>query len=102
MSSPSVTPRQQYLDWVDDQIEEYKAALTREELLDVAEEAVTRLRSHPDGQYSLTELLLCDAVDALIFEKLGLPDYRGWKKACRSDTEDRPADGTSSAYRAAS
>lgn len=102
MSSPSTTPRQQYLDWVDDQIEEYKASRTREELLDVAEEAVARLRAHPDGQYALTELLLCDAVDALIFEKLGLPDYRGWRKTCQNDTEERPSEGTPGAFRVAS
>lgn len=102
MSSPSATPRQQYLDWVDDQIEEFKAALTREDLLDVAEEAVSRLQSHPDGQYTLTELMLCDAVDALIFEKLNLPDYRGWRRACRNDTEERPPEETTDSLRVAS
>lgn len=102
MSSPSLTPRQQYLDWVDEQIEDYKAALTREELLDVAELAIARLRDHPDGQYTLTELMLCDAVDALILEKLNLPNYRSWKKACLKDTDECPSEGTAGEFRAAS
>lgn len=102
MTSPSSTPRQQYLDWIDDQIEDYKAALTREELLDVAEEAVARLRSNPAGQYTLTELMLCDAVDALIVEKLQLPDYRAWRRTCQNDTAERPPEGTAGPLRVAS
>lgn len=95
-------PRQHYLAWVEDQIEEYKTTLSHDELLDVAEEAIERLRSDPDGQYALTELLLCDAVDALLFRKLHLPDYKQWRKACRNDTATRPRDGTIAEYRAAS
>lgn len=102
MSAPRTAPRQQYLEWVEDQLEEYKSTLTRDELLDVAEEAVRHLQAGPDGQYALTELLLCDAVDRLLFERLGLPDFRRWRKACRSDTADRPAEGTEATLRAAS
>jgi hypothetical protein len=102
MTAPSSAPRQLYLEWVEDQIEDYKATLTRDELLDIAEVAVQRLGSDPAGQYSLTELLLCDAVDALLFEKLGLPDYKHWLRTCRNDTEPRPPRGTTAEYRAAS
>ena len=90
MTAPESAPRQLYLDWVEEQIEEYKAGLTRDELLDVAEEAVQRLFGTPDGQYPLTEILLCDAVDALLLERLALPDFRTWQRSRRSDTPRRP------------
>ena len=85
-----MTPRQQYQEWVEEQIEEHKAALTRDELLSLADEAVDQLFTAPDGQYPLTEILLRDAVDALLVRRLNLPDFRQWKKARRSDTPIRP------------
>ncbi len=88
------SPRQEYLDWVEDRIEDYKSALTREELLSLADRAVDELFGTPDGQYPLTEILLRDAVDELIFQHLALPGYRRWLRTCRSDTPDRPPDGT--------
>jgi hypothetical protein len=101
MTTPRRAPRQAYLEWVEEQIEDYKTTLTHDELLDVAEEAIARLRASPDGQYTLTELLLCNAVDTLIFERLGLPDYRQWRRSCRSDTAERPPEGTSQSLRVA-
>lgn len=94
-------PRQQYQAWVEEQIEEYKTALTRDELLDLAEQAVEELFTTPDGQYPLTEILLCDAVDALLFKRLNLPDYKHWQKLCRSDTSMRPQLETAEIIRAA-
>lgn len=91
---PPLSPRQQYVQWVEDRIEEHKAALTREELLSLADDAVDGLYDTDDGQYPLTEILLRDAVDALIFRRLRLPSYRQWLKAYRSDTESRPLQGT--------
>jgi len=102
MKSPDLAPRQQYQAWVEDQIEEFKAGLTREELLDLAEEAVDRLFESPDGQYPLTEILLCDAVDHLLFGRLGLPDYRQWRRTCHNDTANRHRQGTPDGARAAS
>lgn len=102
MTAPDLAPRQQYQAWVENQIEEFKAGLTREELLDLAEEAVDRLFDSPDGQYPLTEILLCDAVDQLLYVRLGLPDYRGWRRMCRTDTLSRHRKGTPSETRAAS
>jgi hypothetical protein len=81
--------RRAYNAWIEDQIEDFKAALTRDELLDLAEEAIQSLGDSPDGQYSLTEILLRDAVDALIFQRLDLPDHRQWRRACQSDTPGR-------------
>jgi hypothetical protein len=101
MSNPFTAPRREYQAWVEEQIEEYKSALTREELLDLAEQAVTDLFTSPDGQYPLTEILLCDAVDTLLFRRLNLPDYKHWLKLCRSDTSLRPSSGTHVPFRAA-
>jgi hypothetical protein len=101
MSIPPETPRQLYQAWVEEQIEECKAGLTRDELLDLAEYAVQQLFASPDGQYPLTEMLLCDAVDRLLFERLNLPDFRGWQRLCRTDTQKRPLKGTPATLRAA-
>jgi hypothetical protein len=89
-----LSPRQQYVQWLEERIEDHKAALTRDELLSLADEAVDGLYDTADGQYPLTEILLRDAVDALIFRRLHLPTYRQWLKTYRSDTQDRPIEGT--------
>ena len=92
MTRPS--PRSLYQRWVEDRIEDHKAGLTRDELLTLADEAVTQLFHTDDDQYPLTEILLRDAVDALIFRRLGLPTYRMWLKTCQSDTPARPEERT--------
>lgn len=101
MTTPSATPRQLYQAWVEEQLEDYKAALTRDELLDLAEHAVQNLFDAPDGQYPLTEILLCDAVDRLLLTRLNLPDFRQWQRACRNDTATRPHNETPDQIRAA-
>jgi hypothetical protein len=101
MKNPFAAPRHQYQAWVEEQIEEFKTALTRDELLDLAEQAVEDLFTTPDGQYPLTEILLRDAVDALLFRRLNLPDYKHWLKLCRTDTSMRPALETAATMRAA-
>ena len=101
MTSPTETPRHRYQAWVEEQLEEYKAALTRDELLDLAEHAVESLFDAPDGQYPLTEILLCDAVDRLLLQRLNLPDFRQWQRTCRNDTATRPQNETPSTLRAA-
>jgi hypothetical protein len=101
MSTPSESPRHSYQAWIEEQIEEYKAALTRDELLDLAEVAVEQLFDAPDGQYPLTEILLCDAVDRLLLQRLDLPDYRQWQRMCRKDTTARPHNETQAQLRAA-
>lgn len=101
MTTPSETPRQRYQAWIEEQLEEYKTALTRDELLDLADVAVQQLFDAPDGQYPLTEILLCDVVDRLLFDRLKLPDYRQWQRMCRNDTPLRPQDETAAELRAA-
>lgn len=88
------SPRQRYNDWVQDRIEEHKASLTRDELLSLADRAVAQLFDAGTAQYPLTEILLRDAVDALIFDALGLPGYRKWLNSCQSDTPTRPQNKT--------
>jgi hypothetical protein len=85
MTAPPATPRRLYEAWIEDQIEDYKSALSREELLSLADEAVAQLFDAPDGQYPLTEILLCDAVDRLLLRRLNLPDYRQWLRARRGE-----------------
>jgi hypothetical protein len=94
-------PRRLYEAWVEDQIEDHKCALSRDELLALADEAVAQLFDSPDGQYPLTEILLCDAVDRLLFARLGLPDFRQWQRMRRFDTPNRPKEGTPSEASAA-
>ena len=102
MSAPAAIPRQAYLAWVEEQIEEFKTSLTRDELLAIADEAVNQLFAHPDGQYPLTEMLLCDAVDTLLFQRLNLPDYKQWVRQCQKDTARRPRKSTHARVRKAS
>jgi hypothetical protein len=87
-------PRLRYLEWVEEQIEDYKCSIRREELLELADEAVTHLIDAPDGQYALTEILVCDAVDRLIFQRLQLPNFKKWQRLYQNDTEGRPLSGT--------
>ncbi|HEX7089370.1 MAG TPA: hypothetical protein VF192_04500 [Longimicrobiales bacterium] len=92
MADAPSTPRQLYLAWVEEQIEEYKARLPREELLQLADQAVQELFAAEDGQYPLTEILLRDAVDALVFRRLGLPSYRAWLRRHRAAGEPPVSD----------
>lgn len=89
------SPRQRYNDWVQERIEEHKSGLTRDELLSLADRAVHELFETGNPQYPLTEILLRDAVDALIFDALDLPGFRRWLKTCQTDTADRPQNETS-------
>jgi hypothetical protein len=96
MVEPSPSTHQIYLAWVEDRIEQYKASIARDELLDLAEEAVRELHGAPDGQYALTEILLRDTVDALIFQRLKLPSYRAWLRR-RDRQTPASSSGTDSA-----
>jgi hypothetical protein len=70
--------RRAYREWVEQQIESYKDEVARGELLDLADEVCRELRVTQDGQYQITELLLCAAMDRRIFRLLRLPGYRAW------------------------
>lgn len=70
--------RRAYIDWVEDRVEEYKEQISRDALLSLAEQVVEELRVTRKGQYLLTELLLCSAVDRKIKRMLRLPGYKTW------------------------
>jgi len=70
--------RRAYLDWVEEQVENYKDEISRSELLRIADEVVRELRMTDSGQYQLTELLICHAMDKRIARSLKLPGYRAW------------------------
>lgn len=91
-SAPSL--RQVYEQWVEDQIEEYKDSVPRADLLRLADDVCEELRVNQRGQYQLTEMLLCNAVDRKIFKLLKLPAYRTWTRARRSASNPFfPVDG---------
>jgi hypothetical protein len=93
-SQPTRSLRRIYLDWVDEQIEEFKDQVPRSELLRIAERVVDELRVNNDGQYQITEILLCGAVDRAIFRLLKLPSYRSWRTTYRpapAEPEPLPA-----------
>ena len=93
-SQPTRSLRRIYLEWVDEQIEDFKDQVPRSELLLLAERVVEELRVNHDGQYQITELLLCEAVDRSIFRLLKLPSYRSWRASDRpasSDSEHAPS-----------
>ena len=70
--------RRAYLDWVEEQVENYKDEIPRSEILRMADEVVRDLRVTDGGQYQLTELLICQAIDKRIARMLKLPGYRSW------------------------
>ncbi len=70
--------RRAYLDWVEEQVEAFKESIPRGDLLRLADEVVNELRVSDEGQYQLTELLLCAAIDRRIIRMLKLPGYRAW------------------------
>lgn len=63
---------------MEEQIEDFKESVPRGELLRLADQVIDELRISEDGQYQLTELLLCEAVDRKILKMLRLPKFRAW------------------------
>jgi hypothetical protein len=70
--------RRAYIEWVEEQIERYKDSVSRNKLLDLADEVCRELRVSSEGQYQLTEVLLCTAIDRRLVKMLNLPSYRAW------------------------
>ncbi|HVZ76398.1 MAG TPA: hypothetical protein VG818_00285 [Gemmatimonadaceae bacterium] len=70
--------RHEYELFVEEEIENYKESIPRSALLSIGDEAVARLAS--GAQILLTELLLCDEVNAIIFKRLRLPSYDTWRR----------------------
>ena len=70
--------RHEYELYVEAEIENYKESIPRHVLLGIGDEAVAALEG--DTQLSLTEMLLCEEVDRLIFRRLRLPSYDTWRR----------------------
>jgi hypothetical protein len=70
--------RRAYLEWVEEQVEDFKDSIPRNRLLAIADSVVEELRLSQGGQYQFTEVLLCDAVNRHLFRLLKLPGYRAW------------------------
>ena len=81
LSNPLIRPRrpqqqslrQEYAEFLEQRIEEYKEQLSREDLLAIADEAVRELEVASDEQLVLTEVLVLEHVDRLIMQRLALP-----------------------------
>jgi hypothetical protein len=68
----------EYALYLDREIENYKESVPRLVLMSIGDEAVRALEAQ--RQFALTELLLCDEVDKIIFKRLRLPNYRAWRE----------------------
>jgi hypothetical protein len=75
---PSRSLKHEYELFVEREIENYKESVPRSVLLSIGDEAVRMLAG--EQQFALTELLLCDEVDKIIFNRLRLPSYATWRK----------------------
>ena len=75
---PSRSLKHEYELFVEREIENYKESVPRSVLLSIGDEAVRVLAD--EQQLALTELLLWDEVDRIIFKRLRLPSYATWRK----------------------
>jgi hypothetical protein len=76
--------KQEYQEFLLQRIEEYKNILSREELLEIGDEAVRELEESAAGQYLLTEVLLLEHVDRIIARRLRLPSFPRWRQKHRA------------------
>src|SRR5437879_8263390 len=81
---PPRSLKQEYQEFILQRIEEYKNTLTREELLEIGDEAVRELEENSAGQYLLTEVLLLEHVDRIIARRLRLPSFPRWRQKHRA------------------
>jgi hypothetical protein len=70
--------KHEYELFVEREIENYKDRLDRKAILGIGDEAVKALEAQQ--QLALTELLLCEEVDRIIFKRRGLPAFATWRK----------------------
>jgi hypothetical protein len=77
-SRPSRSLKHEYELYLEREIEDYKESVPRSVLLSIGDDAVRALADQQ--QFALTELLLVDEVDKIIFKRLRLPAYATWRK----------------------
>jgi hypothetical protein len=75
---PSRSLKHEYELFVEQEIENYKESVPRSVLLSIGDDAVRALAEQ--HQFALTELLLVDEVDKIIFNRLRLPAYATWRR----------------------
>jgi hypothetical protein len=75
---PSRSLKHEYALYLEREIEDYKESVPRSVLLSIGDDAVRALAD--EQQFALTELLLCDEVDKIIFKRLRLPSYATWRR----------------------
>jgi hypothetical protein len=78
MGLPSRSLKHEYELYLEREIENYKESVPRSVLLSIGDDAVRALADQQ--QFALTELLLVDEVDKIIFKRLRLPAYVTWRK----------------------
>jgi hypothetical protein len=77
-SRPSRSLKHEYELYLEREIENYKESVPRSVLLSIGDDAVRALADQQ--QFALTELLLVEEVDKIIFKRLRLPSYATWRK----------------------
>jgi hypothetical protein len=70
--------RHEYALYVEQEIENYKESIPRSAILAIGDEAAAKLAA--EAQFVLTELLLLEEVDRIIFRRLRLPSYDTWRR----------------------
>ncbi len=75
---PSRSLKHEYELFLEHEIEDYKEFIPRSVLLSIGDEAVRSLAKQQ--QFALTELLVWDEVDKIIFNRLNLPSYATWRR----------------------
>lgn len=70
--------KQHYQDYILQRVEGYKNSISRDELLQLGDEAAADLQSASEGQFVLTEVLMLESVDRIIMKRLSLKPYRKW------------------------
>jgi hypothetical protein len=70
--------RHEYGLYIEQEIENYKESIPRSAILAIGDEAAAKLAAA--AQLALTELLLLEEVDRIIFRRLRLPKYETWRR----------------------
>ena len=83
---PQRSLRHEYELYVENEIEAYKESLPRRSLLKLGDEAVGALRD--EQQLALTELVVWEEVDRIIFKRLRLVSYETWRRKRLKDQRE--------------
>ncbi|HEV2290890.1 MAG TPA: hypothetical protein VGR60_03545 [Gemmatimonadales bacterium] len=76
----TASPQQLYQEFLVHRIEAYKNSRSRQDLMQLAQDAVADQGATTEGQLFLTEVMMLDCVDRLISKRLKLPTFKTWKQ----------------------